>query len=139
MHLDDVVWNLQNPRTFHWTRDLLPVLTKQGLEFEAVDVNTWLKHLRQYSERTPIAAALRLNPAVKLIDFYEKAYGHGITNESDSSCNCNGKAEGHEVKFDTTLAERDSVNLRSSPDVLDSGLMGKIVQHWLQTWPTSIA
>jgi len=103
----------------------------QGLEFEAVDVDVWLQRLRQYNEQTPSAKALRLNPAVKLVDFYQNTYGHGVRKDvkADNSTN--------EVTFDTTLAERDSLQLRDTPDVLESGLMGKIVQHWLKTWPSA--
>lgn len=92
-------------------------------------MHIWLERLRQYNEQTASEEALRLNPAVKLVDFYEKTYGHGSSKEEH--------AGGQEVKFDTKLAERDSLHLRNSPDVLESGLMGKIVQHWLKTWPTA--
>lgn len=109
------------------------MLKNQGLDFEAVDVKGWLDRLKRYNEQTPSAEALRLNPAVKLVDFYEKTYGHKKSSSSEED----NAGDGQEVKFETKLAERDSVQLRKSPNVLGSGLMGKIVQYWLETWPSA--
>lgn len=138
---DNLVWNLQNPRTFNFTHDLLPTLKKEGLQFDSVDVQTWLKKLKQYNENTPDEEALRLNPAVKLIDFYEKTYGHDSADKENGTngdtAERGGNKQKQEVVFETTVAKRDSVSLRQTPDVLESGLMGKIVQNWMKTWPAA--
>lgn len=133
---NQLVWNLQNPRTFHWTKDLLPALEKEGLQFQAVGVDVWLEKLKTYSEQTSDEEALRFNPAVKLLDFYQKTYGHHSSKENGHFNSSNGTGR-QEVRFDTKVAERDSINLRDTPDVLRSGLIAKTLQHWLKTWPSA--
>lgn len=125
------MWNLQNPKTFHWANDLLPALKSQEFSFEAVDVNIWLERLHHYNDNTPIEEALQLNPAVKLIDFYEKTYGSGPKSQKEED----GKQRREAVRFDTTTAEKDSRCLREAADVLKSGLMAKTLEQWLKTWP----
>lgn len=63
------VYNVVNPQTLHWTRELLPVLREAGLRFEEVEVEEWLERLRR-SEQDP-----ERNPPVKLLTFWEGKYG----------------------------------------------------------------
>jgi len=115
------VWNVQNPKIFHWSRDLLPLLHNAGLAFQPVSTNLWLQRLRAYSESVPTDVALRENPAVKLLDYFEKTYYGGASPPA-------------EVGFETAGAEDVSVHLRNAPDVLRDGLLAKILEVWLRKW-----
>lgn len=62
------------------------------------------------------------NPAVKLIEYFEKSYG---------------VVEGFERKditFETTAAQRDSAALRSAPKMIDPGHVRMVLASWLQRW-----
>jgi nucleoside-diphosphate-sugar epimerase len=66
------VLNVVNSRSFHWTRDLLPMLRKAlpGVGYEEVGRREWIRRLR---ESDPDGVA---NPPVKLLAFFEGKYGH---------------------------------------------------------------
>jgi hypothetical protein len=111
-----IFYNLVNPHVFSW-EDLLSELHAAGLEFTTVSFSDWLQKLR-------ISAAhgdeLR-NPAVKLIDYFEKTYG----------------AEAFENKgitFETTAVQRDSAVLRYPPNIIKDGYVRKFLASWLQRW-----
>ncbi|VUC24080.1 unnamed protein product [Clonostachys rosea] len=65
----DIVFNLVNRNSFHWTDDLLPRLREAGLHFSQVDQQQWPKQLR---ESNPDPA---VNPTIKLLKFFESKYG----------------------------------------------------------------
>lgn len=117
------VLNLENPLKFHWTRDLLPVLRRTGLEFEIVSPEIWLTQLREYSETSSAEEALRENPAVKLLGYFEEL----VSGQKDMQ-------RSGEVSFDTRVAQSLSRSLREAPDVLEQGLVEKFVSRWLKTW-----
>ncbi|KAF2481900.1 putative NRPS-like enzyme [Neohortaea acidophila] len=62
-------YNVINCNTFHWTRDLLPMLQAAGLTFEAVSASEWLAKLRSKPD-------LSSNPPYKLIEFFTAKYGN---------------------------------------------------------------
>lgn len=62
------------------------------------------------------------NPAVKLIEYFEKNYGVGEG------------FEGRDLTFDTTAAQRDSAALRSAPNMIDAGYVRMFLASWLQRW-----
>lgn len=112
----DLVYNLENPHTFSWTSSLLPELQRSGLEFLTVPVVEWLRRLREYERNggTP-----RRNPAVKLIDHFERMYGKEKTGE---------------VVFETTTAEKYSSAMRETPRLVEDGYIRKFVKAWLEKW-----
>ncbi len=57
-----------NPKSFNWTRDLLPMLRAAGLAFEQVTADEWLARLAA-SNPDP-----EINPTIKLLDFYKSKY-----------------------------------------------------------------
>jgi thioester reductase-like protein len=61
-------FNLVNPKTFHWTRDLLEYLKLAGLKFETLDPPVWLQRLRA-SNNDPVE-----NPPVKLLEYLSSNY-----------------------------------------------------------------
>lgn len=63
-----LVANVANPRSFDWTRDLLPALKAAGLEFDELEPREWVQKLRT-SNADPVA-----NPPVKLVDFFASKY-----------------------------------------------------------------
>ncbi|KAM3420462.1 hypothetical protein BST61_g3731 [Cercospora zeina] len=60
--------NIVNPKTFHWTEDLLPLLEEAGVQFEALGQREWIERLRA-SEPDP-----EKNPPIKLVDFFAGKY-----------------------------------------------------------------
>jgi hypothetical protein len=112
--------NIENSCRFHWTRDLLPELKKNGLEFEIEDSQIWLRRLTKYQNKTPDERAVQQNPAVKLSGYFEQ-FVDNLDRESTG--------HGREVTFDTTKARNCSENLRNAPDVLATGLVGKFLRN----------
>ncbi len=62
------------------------------------------------------------NPAVKLIDYFDKSYEVGE------------EFEGKDIAFETTSAQRDSTALRSAPKLIDTGHVRMFLATWLQHW-----
>lgn len=118
-----LVYNLCSPRTFSWTNDFLPALSNAGLKFTTTSFDDWITQLKAYNSSHSIAEAIDKCPAVKLIDFYESAYGRKQRNSG--------------MQFDTRAAERDSSSIRNTPDVIKSGLVGKMLGAWMEQWVSS--
>ena len=112
----DLVYNLENPHTFSWTDSLLPELHRSGLEFSTVPVAEWLRKLRDYEKH---GGNTGRNPAVKLIDHFERTYG---------------KKNDGDVKFETGMAQKHSPALRETPRIVEEGYIGKFVKAWLAKW-----
>ncbi|TVY93810.1 Adenylate-forming reductase [Lachnellula willkommii] len=115
LHNPSIIYNLQNPKTFHWTTDLLPALRDAGLEFETVDQREWVQRLRD-SDPDP-----KTNPTRKLLDFFAEKYD-------------NEKMGRKGLVFATQKTEEASGTLRGGFDVIGSGLVRKMVQQWLKVW-----
>jgi len=118
-----MVLNLTNPRVFHWTRDLIPALRGSGLTFDVVTPMTWFEKLVKYSETTDPETAMDRNPAVKLIDYFEKL----VQDQSRNS-------QSDQIDFDIDEAQNCSSSLRNAPDVLIDGVVEKCVRKWLEDW-----
>ncbi len=116
----ELVYNLENPHTFSWTRDLLPELARSGLEFETVPAVDWLQKLRQYGKD---GGDPEKNPAVKLLGHFEQMYGSEV----------NRKKKG-EIKFDIKTAEKHSKSLREAPRLVEGGYVRRFVERWLEKW-----
>ena len=111
------VYNLVNPRSFNWTRDLLPMLRAAGLAFEQVTAEEWLARL---SASNPDPA---VNPTIKLLDFYRSKYAVPSTRPA--------------VFFETKLTEAASPTLRAV-GAPDATLIGKMVKYWTtECWKSS--
>lgn len=113
----DAIFNIINPYSFHWTRDLLPYLHDAGLQFEPVEQREWLRRLRA-SNADPVA-----NPPIKLVEFFAGKYD---TDKPRRTLN-----------WQTELARQASPALAESKP-LDRGLVAKMVEyfqkeHWLSS------
>lgn len=113
----DLIYNLENPQTFSWTDSLLPELKRSGLSFSTVPVSEWLQKLRAYEKN---GGDPERNPAVKLIDHFERMYT-GEENKGD-------------VRFEIKIAEKDSETLRQAPKLVEDGYVSKFVRAWLEKW-----
>ncbi|KAL7623495.1 hypothetical protein AAE478_007177 [Parahypoxylon ruwenzoriense] len=112
-------YNIKPPHEFSWNKGFLPALRQAGLEFEDVSLEEWVARLQSRAGELGPAAEAKL-PAVKLADYYEETYsGLGV---GDS---------GSGLRFDIGKACQDSSALRLCPQVLDAGLVPKMLQHWL--------
>ena len=80
--------------------------------------NNWLQMLQKSAAQGEEIH----NPAVKLIEYFEKSYGvvEGFERE--------------DITFETTAAQRDSAALRSAPKMIDAGHVRMVLASWLQRW-----
>ena len=107
------VLNVVNPKTFHWTRDLIPCLRSAGLTFEEVSQRDWVRRLRA-SNPDPV-----LNPTIKLLEFFGTKYDNDVVKRKS-------------LGYTTTAAESLSPALASTPQ-LTQELVTKFVRHFLRT------
>jgi thioester reductase-like protein len=103
------VYHIVNSRSFHWTKDLLPMLRTAGLRFDEVSQQDWLERL---GSSNPDPA---VNPTIKLLDFFKSKYATPK----------NGPA----VLYETQVAESVSKTLKNI-GAPDAGLIGKMVKYW---------
>ncbi|QKD55241.2 male sterility protein-domain-containing protein [Fusarium oxysporum Fo47] len=71
------VFNIVNPHTLRWTKDLLPLLAQNGLAFQAVPPSDWLKRL-EGSDTDPKA-----NPPRKLLEYFRRQCQHQDSEERE--------------------------------------------------------
>ncbi|EKG10532.1 AMP-dependent synthetase/ligase [Macrophomina phaseolina MS6] len=117
------VYNVVNPKAFHWTRELLPVLRECGLQFEEVEVGEWLERLKR-SDQDP-----ERNPPVKLVTFWDGKYGKAAQAEKEE--------RKPEVKWETERVRKWSQAM-ASVDKPGKELMEKIVGFFLnEAWKTA--
>lgn len=107
----DVVYHVQNSRTFRWTEDLLPVLQRAGLKFEVLPKRQWVQRLRE-SEQDPVK-----NPTIKLVDFFADKY-------DNDNPGCSG------LSFAMNKTEASSSSLHGGVGLIGSGLIKKYVDAW---------
>lgn len=108
--------NIVNHKRFHWTKDLLPMLHKAGLNFKEVEQREWIKMLR--AKNDPVA-----NPPVKLLDHFAVRY------DNDES--------GQELVFETDLARKLSPRLAAARG-LEQEFVNKFVKQFRGTaWATA--
>ncbi|KAH8890655.1 acetyl-CoA synthetase-like protein [Thozetella sp. PMI_491] len=115
--LDDLgtVYQVQNNRLFHWTNELLPALQASGLAFRVVPQREWVQLLRD-SDPDPVK-----NPTFKLLDFFAEKYD-------------NDKPGRMGLEFDTVKTGEQSETIRNGFDVVESGLLAKMVAWWGTQW-----
>ncbi|KAJ9661124.1 hypothetical protein H2201_006675 [Coniosporium apollinis] len=58
------VFNVVNPHTLHWTKELLPAIRDFGIEFSEVGKREWVQRLRS-SNPDPV-----VNPPIRLVEFF---------------------------------------------------------------------
>ena len=105
-------YNVLHPRSFHWTRDLLPTLKSSRLlpAFDTVPVSRWLRALEKSSNSSEHDPAQ--NPSVKLLGFWKAKYGRRVDSNDDdtdgtesggggSSSSSEGSDNGHGSDSDT--------------------------------------
>lgn len=121
---EQLVYNILSPHTFSWSRDLCPTLHETALPaFETVPFDEWLARLRTLSATAGTAdeaADPYRNPAIKLIDVFASDFA--------------GNKIHTEVVFETEKAIERSPALRDAPKVIESSLLEKIVERWVEKW-----
>jgi len=111
------VVNLVNHNTFHWTRDLLPMLKQAGLVFEGASQREWIAKLRA-SDPDPAK-----NPAIKLVDFFAGKYDRDTPRQS--------------LYHESSGARANAPSLRTAT-ALDSGLVAKFIKFFTtECWNSS--
>jgi thioester reductase-like protein len=107
------VYNVLNPKSFNWTRDLLPMLRAAGLAFEQVTAADWLARL---AASNPDPA---VNPTIKLLDFYKSKYAVAKSGQTPAPA----------AFYETKLTQAASPSLRSV-GAPDAALIGRMVKYW---------
>ena len=124
-----LVYNVLSPHTFSWMPEFCRALHATELSaFEIIPFKNWLARLRSLSVATTSftndkmreAADPNRNPAIKLVDFFAVNFAENNT--------------GSGILFETSVAEKASSTLRSAPKVIESGLLGKMVEVWMKNW-----
>lgn len=111
------VYNIVNQHSFHWTRDLLPLLHQAGLVFEEVTQQEWVQRLR-VSNQDPVA-----NPPIKLVDFFASKYDNSKPRKS--------------AQWKTDKARAASCSLEAS-EVVNLDIVTKMVDFFIKRcWTTS--
>lgn len=116
---DSGVMNIVNEKSFHWSRDLMPLLKDAGLHFETVPQQEWVRRLRA-SEADPVK-----NPPIKLLDFFASKYDNDKPRRL--------------LTHSTTRAQGFSPSLQNA-DVIGRDIVDKIVSQLVGQWsmtPTS--
>jgi thioester reductase-like protein len=101
------IFNIVNPKSFHWTWDLLLLLQEIGIHFKVEDRREWVRTLR--SKPDPVK-----NPPYKLIDFFEAKYGND--------------ALAMPIVYASEKTQTASPVLKHVP-ALDQEMVSKAVQH----------
>jgi carbohydrate kinase (thermoresistant glucokinase family) len=107
------VMNIVNDKSFHWHRDLLPLLREAGLQFETVSQQEWVRRLRA-SEADPVK-----NPPIKLVDFFASKYDNNKPRRS--------------LAHATSRAQGFSPSLQNA-GVIGSEIVGKIISQLDKRW-----
>jgi len=111
-------FNVVNPNSFHWTRDLLSALECTGLRFERVSQREWISRLR--SSNPDVIT----NPTFKLLEFFASKYDHDRPAKAG-------------LDYETKAMETLSPAVRNCP-ALTQDLVNKFVQNFLATsWTTA--
>lgn len=114
---DSGVMNIVNEKSFHWSRDLLPLLKDAGLQFETVPQLEWIRRLRA-SESDPVK-----NPPIKLLDFFANKYESNKPRRS--------------LMHFTTRAQGFSPSLQNT-EVVGREIVGKIVSQLVSQWSMTL-
>lgn len=121
----NLTYNLLSPHAFPWISSLLPALHATALSFQSVPTATWLQRLRSLASSnessTDPAADPDRNPALKLIQYYESAFSRDVERDG-------------RVEFEIGNSMRGCASLRGMEDVVRSGLVGKMVEWWMERW-----
>ncbi|THW14131.1 acetyl-CoA synthetase-like protein [Aureobasidium pullulans] len=118
-----LVYNIQNPTVYHWTRDILPALHKAGLDFDEVSPKEWVQRLRA-GDQNP-----ETNPPVKLTDFFAGRYGNVAEDAPMKSAG----------RYETVQTCKDSGTTATIPDLIESGMVAKFVKAWAKEWGVTLA
>lgn len=113
----ELVYHVLNPHRFHWTREMIPALTKAGLEFELLPTSQWMDRLRQ-SDKDPVK-----NPPIKLLDWFEGKYGATGSPERTET-----------LEYLTTETLKASPTLGALPKVTDEKFVGRMIDRLREHW-----
>lgn len=135
---NDLAYHILNPVTFSFRRELLPMLKGHPdlPEFEVVDVNTWLKRLRESD------GDVQRNPSRKLLGFWEGKYGGKTVVAQEAGAekvagDDSGEMQG--LTFETDRTVQKSSRLADVKDPVKDGLMSRIVGVWVKKWTGELA
>ncbi|KAH0397314.1 acetyl-CoA synthetase-like protein, partial [Aureobasidium melanogenum] len=119
---NDLVYNIQDPKVYHWTLDILPALRRAGLRFDGVSPKEWVQRLRA-GDQNPES-----NPPVKLTEFFAERYGNVVENAPMKSAG----------RYDTIQTCKDSATMTAIPDLIESDLVAKFVKAWAKEWRVAL-
>ncbi|KAK8041417.1 hypothetical protein PG994_014424 [Apiospora phragmitis] len=129
-------YNLVAPHHFSWNDDFLPAVRASGLlRFDKVDLAEWLARLWARAAELGAEAEQRL-PAVKLAEYYEHSF-MAEEDEGDKETSEQQRSAGL-LTWEIGRACAHSEALRLCPQVIEAGLVPKMVRNWLEVDGTLI-
>ncbi|KAI5456098.1 hypothetical protein BGZ63DRAFT_95634 [Mariannaea sp. PMI_226] len=113
-------YNVIAPQRVSWEEDVLPALRENGLEFKTVSIEEWLGRVK--AAGTGMGSEVKVHlPAQTLLSYYMQEYGRV------------GK-EDFGLRFEINKTYDVCKMLRLAPNVVTTGLVGKILWAWLTKW-----
>jgi hypothetical protein len=113
----ELVYHILNPKRFHWTQDMLPSLSKAGLNFQILPTAEWMQKLRA-SDKDPAK-----NPPIKLLGWFEGKYGEEASSRQATV-----------LAYEAAASQRDSKSLREVPDVTNVQYMSVVIERLRKHW-----
>ena len=137
------VFHVTNPSTSSWAKDILPsILQELNQEndqsqpaIRVVPYASWLSRLRDSATETFERQEVDLNPALKLLPFYEglrvgsSGSEHSSDWSHDFSNQCRDWNKGALPTLDTMKTQKVSQSLRDMPRI-----EGKWMKSWIKGW-----
>ncbi|KAK9454606.1 male sterility protein [Dipodascopsis uninucleata] len=109
----DQVFNVVNPTTFHWSRDLIPMMKEANLTFDVLPQQEWIQRLRT-SNTHPV-----LNPPFKLLEFFASKYDKETPREPSG------------MNYETENTVKKSLSLANRP-MISADLIKRFINYWLE-------
>ena len=111
-----------NPSPLTRIASLLPALRAAGLDFATVPVSVWLQQLKEAAATHKGDADVKRNPALKLVDYFERTYsGTGDMTQKSG------------LEFDTRKTQQHS-DLGAAPKIIEDGYVEKFFSRWMSRW-----
>ena len=115
---EPAVWHIVNPETISWTTLLPAVQASLGAQAEVEDFVDWVDALKASATRESVMQDVEINPAVKLVRFFEDVQDKAVRFPKASS-----------ATLDTFVTVKSSRTLGSLPPVTPEWM-----ELWMQQW-----
>ncbi len=132
---EEPFYNILSPHPFPFASFVSALAGTKILPFTPVPTSAWLTRLRSLSQPTTQnandpAADPERNPALKLVEHFERTFGRG----GEAGVETGEEKGGEGLEFQIGKAMRDSRVLCRSQSVLEGQMVARMVAWWLGKW-----